>query len=46
MELAGHGNLLEFVQLRGAMTEPKAAFMFQQLASAVAHMHEHNVVHR
>ena len=46
MEMAGHGDLLEYVRLRGAVTEQKARSMFSQLVSAVDYMHSFNVVHR
>jgi len=46
MEMAGHGDLLEYVRLRGALSEDKARFMFTQLVSAVQYMHSFNVVHR
>ena len=46
MEMAGHGDLLEYVRLRGALTEDKARFMFSQLVSAIDYMHSFNVVHR
>jgi len=46
MEIAGHGDLLEYVRLRGALNEEKAKFMFAQLVSAVDYMHGFNVVHR
>jgi len=46
MEMAGHGDLLEYVRLRGALGEDKAKFMFFQLVSAVEYMHSFNVVHR
>jgi len=46
MEMAGHGDLLEYVKLRGALGEDKARRMFGQLLSAVEYMHSFNVVHR
>ena len=46
MEMAGHGDLLEYIRLRGALSEDKARFMFSQLVSAVEYMHGFNVVHR
>jgi len=46
LEMAGHGDLLEYVRLRGALTEDKAKLMFSQLVSAVDYMHSFNVVHR
>ena len=46
LEMAGHGDLLEYVRLRGALSEEKAKLMFSQLVSAVDYMHGFNVVHR
>ena len=46
MEIAGHGDLLEYVKLRGAIPEEKAKVMFGQLVSAVDYMHTLNIVHR
>ena len=46
LEMAGHGDLLEYVRLRGALGEDKAKSMFSQLVSAVDYMHGFNVVHR
>jgi len=46
MEMAGHGDLLEYVRLRGALNEDKARCMFTQLVSAVQYMHGFDVVHR
>ena len=46
LEMAGHGDLLEYVRLRGALGEDKAKCMFSQLVSAVDYMHGFNVVHR
>ncbi len=46
MEIAGHGDLLEYIKLRGAIPEDKARHMFQQLVNAVEYLHSLNVVHR
>ena len=46
MEMAGHGDLLEYVKLRGALNEDRARRMFVQLLSAIEYMHSFNVVHR
>jgi len=46
LEMAGHGDLLDYVRLRGALVEDKARFMFSQLVSAVQYMHSFGVVHR
>ena len=46
MEMAGHGDLLEYIKLRGAIEEGKARTMFRQLLSAVEYLHSISVVHR
>ncbi|XP_045175943.2 testis-specific serine/threonine-protein kinase 1-like [Mercenaria mercenaria] len=46
MEHAGHGDLLEFIKLRGAIPEEKAKVMFFQLAQAINYLHNRNIVHR
>jgi serine kinase len=46
MEHAGHGDLLEYIKLRGALPEEKAKVMFGQLVSAIDYLHSRNIVHR
>ena len=46
MEIAGHGDLLEYIKLRGAIVEEKARVMFQQMAEAIRYLHSLDVVHR
>ena len=46
MEMAGHGDLLEYIKLRGAINEDKARSMFGQLVSAVRYLHQLDIVHR
>jgi serine kinase len=46
MEHAGHGDLLEFIKLRGAIPEEKAKVMFSQLAHAINYLHNRFIVHR
>jgi len=46
MEMAGHGDLLEYVKLRGAIPDEKAKVMYAQLVSAVDYLHSLNIVHR
>lgn len=46
LEMAGHGDLLEYVKLRGALPEDKARRMFGQLVSAIEYIHSLHVVHR
>ncbi|ESO08082.1 hypothetical protein HELRODRAFT_110322 [Helobdella robusta] len=46
MELAGRGDLLNYIKLRGALPEEKAKIMFYQLLSAIEYMHARNIVHR
>ena len=46
MEHAGHGDLLEYIKLRGAIAEDKAKVMFGQVASAIEYLHKQKIVHR
>lgn len=46
MEMAGHGDLLEYIKLRGAMQEDRARILFKQLVCGVEYLHSVNVVHR
>ncbi|CAD5121618.1 unnamed protein product [Dimorphilus gyrociliatus] len=46
MEMAGHGDLLEYVKLKGALDEDKSRHMFKQLTNAVEYLHSLDVVHR
>lgn len=46
MELAGHGDMLEYIKLRGALKEPKAREFFHQLSNGINYMHERNFIHR
>ena len=46
LEMAGHGDLLEYIKLRGAIPEVKSKRMFLQLASAVEYLHAKDIIHR
>jgi len=46
MEMAGHGDLLEYVKLRGALPDDKSKRLFAQLVSAVQYLHSLDIVHR
>ena len=46
MEMAGHGDLLEYVKLRGAIPDEKANYMFQQVVDGVEYLHQKGIVHR
>ncbi len=46
MQLAGHGDMLEYIKLRGALKESKAREFFHQLCEGVRYMHERNFIHR
>ncbi|XP_076464188.1 testis-specific serine/threonine-protein kinase 2-like [Babylonia areolata] len=46
MEHAGHGDLLEYIKLRGAVPEDKARAMFTQLCQAVIYLHQSMIAHR
>lgn len=46
LEMAGHGDLLEYIKLRGAIPEDKAKNMFVQLVQAIRYLHHRDIVHR
>ena len=46
LEMAGHGDLLEYIKLRGAIPEDRARQMYRQLSSAIAYLHQQMIVHR
>ena len=46
MELASHGDLLDYIKLFGYLLEDKARYMFQQLVLAIEYLHSLNIIHR
>ncbi|WAR20095.1 TSSK2-like protein [Mya arenaria] len=42
---AGHGDLLEYIKLRGAIPDERAKQMFRQVASAISYLHNISIVH-
>jgi serine kinase len=46
MELAGHGDLLEYVRLFGCLNEDKAKLLFRQIVDAVSYCHSLDIMHR
>ena len=46
LEWGGHGDLLQYIRLRGALPEAEAKKFFHQLCSGVEYMHQNNMVHR
>ena len=46
LELAGHGDLLEYIKLRGALDERRSRRLTSQIVSAIEYLHARNVVHR
>jgi serine kinase len=46
MEMAGHGDLLEYIKLRGAIPEEKSKRTFFQIVTAVGYLHGQNIIHR
>lgn len=46
LEWAGHGDLLQYVRLKGALKESECRRMFQELISAMEYIHLHDIVHR
>lgn len=45
LPLCAGGDLLDLVRRRGHLPEPEALGLVRQVASAVAHLHRHNVAH-
>lgn len=46
LEWAGHGDLLQYVRLKGNLKETEARRMFTELLGAIEYIHKHNIVHR
>jgi len=46
MELAPRGDLLEYLQLKGALEEAESHNIFTQIFAAVDYLHAKNIVHR
>ncbi|XP_077991390.1 testis-specific serine/threonine-protein kinase 2-like [Glandiceps talaboti] len=46
MEIAGHGDLLDYIKLRGAMKEDLARQMFREIIDAIKYCHEKHIIHR
>ncbi|XP_059148031.1 testis-specific serine/threonine-protein kinase 1-like [Physella acuta] len=46
MEHAGHGDLLEYIKLRGAIPEDRSRVMFRQIVDAVSYLHGIQIAHR
>ncbi|XP_067942877.1 testis-specific serine/threonine-protein kinase 1-like [Watersipora subatra] len=46
MEIAGHGDLLEYIKLRGSIPDRRSCTFFRNLLDGVEYLHSHNIVHR
>ncbi|XP_052058381.1 testis-specific serine/threonine-protein kinase 1-like [Mytilus californianus] len=46
LEHAGHGDLLEYIKLRGAFSDEQAKVIFRQIIRAIDYLHDNKVVHR
>ena len=46
MEAAENGDMLRFVQKRGALPEPELKRYFWQLCQAIKYCHSQNICHR
>jgi len=46
MEIAGHGDLLEYIKLRGSIPEKKSVQLFTNLLDGVDYLHKNKIVHR
>ena len=46
LELAPRGDLLQYLQLKGALDEAESHYIFVQICGAVEYLHSKNIVHR
>ena len=46
LEWGGHGDLLQYIRLRGSLPEPEARTFFHDLCTGVNYMHQNNMIHR
>ncbi|XP_071484117.1 testis-specific serine/threonine-protein kinase 3-like [Diadema antillarum] len=46
LELAGHGDLLDYIKLRRSLSEDKARAFFTQMVDGVSYIHSLGIVHR
>ncbi len=46
LEIAGNGDLLDYINTRRYLPEPEARFVFYQMSSAIAFCHDLGIVHR
>ncbi|CAH0554861.1 unnamed protein product [Brassicogethes aeneus] len=46
MDFCKNGDLLEFIRLKGALSEDKAKWIFRQIVDAVQYLHNLDVAHR
>uniref|UniRef100_F6U667 non-specific serine/threonine protein kinase n=2 Tax=Ciona intestinalis TaxID=7719 RepID=F6U667_CIOIN len=46
LEFAGRGDMLGYIQMRGALEEKESATLFKQLVNGVGYLHANGVVHR
>jgi len=46
LELAGHGDLLEYIKLRGTLDERRSRRLVVQIVAAIEYLHTRNIVHR
>lgn len=46
LEWGGHGDLLQYIRLKGPITENEARKFFQEMCDGVQYMHDSNIIHR
>ncbi len=46
MELAENGDLLDYVEARGHISEPEARFVFRQILEGIGYCHMADIAHR
>lgn len=46
LEFAGHGDLLDFIQLRGPLDQEETRKLFKDICNGISYLHDKGVVHR
>ena len=46
MDLAGNGDLLDYINARRVVPEGEAKYIFRQIVSGIQYMHRLNIAHR
>lgn len=46
MDLAGNGDLLDYINARRVIPEPEAKYIFREIISGIQYLHRLNIAHR